>query len=563
MIKIVTTDEMRKIERAADAAGISYAEMMQRAGRSVAEVGKLLLGDLSASLRVAVLVGPGNNGGDGLVAARILKEEEGIEVAAYLLKARTNDDDVFTAARDAGVFIANAADDVRRTVLADLVSNADLLIDALLGTGAHLPINGDLLKLLDQIHKTIEQRSQRPELIWPAVPTSSARDKPIIVAVDCPSGLNCDTGELDETTLQANVTVTFGAAKVGQLTFPGADSVGELVVADIGVPDTLLELADIQLELADGTSVGAILPRRPRNGHKGTFGRAVITAGSINYAGAAALCGAAAYRAGAGLVTLAVAQVIYPILAAQLPEVTWILLPHEMGAINSAAANVFFDEIGDVDALLIGPGLGREEETGAFLRGIIGGQAQSAKRSRLGFGDSADQQNENTKHALPDNLVIDADGLYLLADIEDWWTLVPANTVITPHPGEMSRLTGVAVQDVQTDRIELAREKAAEWGVVVVLKGAFTIVASPEGRVIVIPFASDALATAGTGDVLAGCITGLMAQGLSAFEAAVAGAYIHALAGSLAAYGHSTRSVVAGDVIRALAMAFAAIEPHS
>jgi ADP-dependent NAD(P)H-hydrate dehydratase / NAD(P)H-hydrate epimerase len=333
-------------------------------------------------------------------------------------------------------------------------------------------------------------------------------------------------------------------------------------VADIGISDTLPSLAEVNIELADGVSAGEMLPERPRNSHKGTFGRAVVVAGSINYTGAAALSGAAAYRAGAGLVTLAVAQPIYPILAAQLPEVTWILMPHEMGVINTAAVSVLFEEMGEAEALLLGPGLGSEEATGEFVRGLLGGQSRSSKRSGMGFGGRSDTAAEVENRQLPAKMVIDADGLNLLAEIDDWWTLVPEETVLTPHPGEMARLAGISMQEVLATRFDLARQKAADWGVTVVLKGAFTLVAEPGGRLVVIPFATDALATAGTGDVLAGCITGLMAQGAPAFEAAVSGAYLHGLAGTMAAYGSSTRSVIAGDLLRVVPSAFAAIESH-
>jgi ADP-dependent NAD(P)H-hydrate dehydratase / NAD(P)H-hydrate epimerase len=562
MIKVVTVEQMREIERIADESGLTYSEMMQHAGKGVADVVKLMMPGPSENSRVVVLVGPGNNGGDGLVTARILREDLGIEVSAYLLKPRADDDAEYAAARDVGVFIAHAGDDQRWRVLTQLIANADIVIDALLGTGARLPVDGNLLDLLRHAQQSLHRPLTQPELTWPAVPTSPPLSRPIVIAVDCPSGLNCDSGELDPAALYASITVTFGAAKVGQFIFPGADAVGELVVAEIGIPHDQVALASVDIELADGINVGMSLPPRSRNSHKGTFGRAVVVAGSINYTGAAALSGSAVYRAGAGLVTMAVAQAIYPILAAQLPEATWILLPHELGVINSAAASVLFAEMGEADVMLFGPGLGRDDETGEFVRGLLGSQTKASNRSGLGFGGRADPKQDSGDRQLPSKLVIDADGLNLLATIDNWWTMLPENTVLTPHPGEMGRLTGISMQDVIANRFDLARQKAAEWGVVIVLKGAFTIVAEPGGRLVVIPFASDALATAGTGDVLAGCITGLMAQGSSAYDAAVAGTYLHGLAGILAAYGSSTRSVIASDLLRAIPSAFAAIEPH-
>jgi NAD(P)H-hydrate epimerase len=306
--------------------------------------------------------------------------------------------------------------------------------------------------------------------------------------------------------------------------------------------------------------VSALLPERPQNSHKGTYGRAVVAAGSINYTGAAALAGAAAYRAGAGLVTMAVPQAIYPILAAQLAEATWLLLPHELGVLNPAAAEVFHNEVGDFNALLLGPGMGREKATAGFLRSLLRAE-QQPKRGSIGFVARASEQGRDVRSSLPSRLVIDADGLNLLSDIEGWHDLLPAETVVTPHPGEMARLTGLETSQINADRIGIARVKASEWGVVVVLKGAFTVIAEPGGRVVLSPFATDALATAGTGDVLAGCIVGLMAQGLRAFDAAVAATYMHGLAGKLAGQEAGTRSVVAGDVLRALPAALTLVEP--
>lgn len=567
MIKVVSVDQMRAIERATDAAGVSYAQMMQHAGRAVAEVVKDLLGTESSGRRVAVLVGPGNNGGDGLVAARILKEETEAEVGCYLLKARGEDDDVFTAARNSGVFVAMAGDDQRWRVLKNMVSAADVVIDALLGTGARLPIEGDLKKLLQVAAGALErdpfgrEREEASRAVWPAAPLPRSRSRPTIVAVDCPSGLDTDTGALDPVTIPADLTVTFAAAKFGQLTFPGAAAVGELVVVDIGTPPDLPELSGIKVELADGAAVGRLLPRRSPDSHKGTYGRAVIIAGSVNYTGAAVLAGEAAYRSGAGLVTMAVPQAIYPILAARFRETTWLLLPHDMGVISEKAIEVLRDELGEAQAMLLGPGLGREDSTKAFMRGLFHGERQ-AKRGSIGF--RAPDQGERVaekRFEFPAPLIIDADGLNLLSEIDEWWKLLPAGTVITPHPGEMSRLAGITSDAIRADRIGVAASRAAAWNCVVVLKGAFTVVAEPGGRVVVIPFATDALATAGTGDVLSGCIAGLVAQGMEPFEAAVAGAYLHGLAGRIAGEKVGvTRSVVAGDVANALPDAFARVE---
>lgn len=564
MPKIVTTDQMRAIERAADAQGHSYAAMMERAGRAVAERVKQLLAG-SEQPRVAVIVGPGNNGGDGLVAARILAQElEGASVGAFLLKLRGDDDDVFARARDAGVFIASADDDKAAgyRVLQNLVANADVLIDALFGTSLRLPIKGDAAKVLQAAHKAITlRRAERPAPPYttPADPDLTAPDDgPIIVAVDCPSGLDCDTGALDKLTLPAHETITFAAAKPGLLTFPGAEAVGTLHIADIGLPSRLPELDEIALTLVDAAEVRARLPQRPRDSHKGTFGKAMVVAGSLNYTGAAYLAAAAAYRAGAGLVTVGAPQIIVPVLAGMLPEATWLLLPHDLGVINEAAVKVLRTELAGYSALLLGPGFGREDVTGEFLRELLRPQEEVRHSRAIGFVPN-EPAGETARPAtdLPP-LVIDADGLNLLAAMDGWPRLLPPGTILTPHPGEFARLARLEREDVQANRIPLAQAKAAEWNCVVVLKGAFTVVAAPDGRTAVEPFATSALASAGTGDVLAGAIAGLLAQGLAPFDAALCAGWLHGMAGVRAAGLLETAiSVTAGDVLELLPDALA------
>ncbi len=567
MPKIVTVEQMRAIEQASDKKGHSYADMMDHAGHAVAErVLHLLAG--RPQPRVAVLVGPGNNGGDGLVAARVLAGEiDPGSVGVFLLAERDEDDPVFAAARDAGVFLATAADDKAGgfRVLQNLVGNADVVIDALFGTSLRLPIKDDAAKVLQAAAKALAlRRAERPRPAYttPAEPGDElAGDGPIVVAVDCPSGLDCDTGELDRHALHAHETITFAAAKPGLLAFPGAEAVGVLHVADIGLPGNLPELNDVPLTLVDASIAGQLLPPRPIDSHKGTFGKAMVVAGSLNYTGAAYLAAHAAYRVGSGLVTVAAPQIIVPALAAMLPEATWLLLPHDMGVINEPAVKVLRKELEGYSALLLGPGFGRETVTGDFLRELLQPKEEIRRSRAIGFVPSAAQDGDEALAAHLPPLVIDADGLNLLAAHEDWPGLVPPGTILTPHPGEFARLAGVEIADVQADRLALAAGKAAEWGCVVVLKGAFTVIAAPDGRTAVLPFASAALASAGTGDVLAGAIVGLLAQGLEPFEAAVAGAWLHGLAGVRAAdLLGTTASVTAGDVLELLPEAYALAE---
>jgi NAD(P)H-hydrate epimerase len=297
------------------------------------------------------------------------------------------------------------------------------------------------------------------------------------------------------------------------------------------------------------------LPDRPLDSHKGTFGTALIAAGSVNYTGAAVLAGEAAYRAGAGLVQLAIPASIHAAIAGEFPEATWVLLPHSTGVIASGAAEVLAKNFERATALLIGPGLGSESTTREFIENILTGESASAKRKsmvRIGFVHEETKSANEVKSDLPP-LIIDADGLRLLAQIKDWHAKLPAPAILTPHPGEMSGLTDLSKEEIQEDRQSVAARFAKEWGHIVVLKGAFTVIASPDGRTTVIPVASPALARAGTGDVLAGLIVGLRAQGLDAYDAAVVGAWIHAQAGLYAADDLGTNtSVMAGDVLNSV-----------
>ena len=539
MPKIVTVEQMRAIEAAADRGGLTYAQMMENAGRAAAEE-ILRRVQVDDQTRVLVLCGSGNNGGDGLVAAYHLAEA-GAQVSAYLTKMRDEGDPLIARLRARGVLVVDGENDQRWRVLKNLTSGARVIVDALLGTGAQLPVKGKLGTMLSNVGKVLEER----------------RERPMVAAVDCPSGADCDTGMLDQATLRADFTVTLAAVKAGLLRFPAANTTGELVVADIGIPPDLLELRDVTLELATAEWVRGLLPARPRDAHKGTFGRALVAAGSVNFAGAAYLAGAAAYRAGAGLVTLAVPGPVYPILAGMLPEATWVVLPSDMGVIAVGAHEVLAKELGSSQALLLGPGFGQEKSTGQFLRRVLGSEDEPT-RGRIGFVSVAPEQASRAS-ALPPT-VVDADALKLMAEIPNWPGRLPKPAVLTPHPGEMAVLTGIGKDEIQADRVGAARRHAAEWGHVVVLKGAFTVVASPEGQAAVIPFATPALARAGTGDVLAGAITGLLAQGMAAYQAAVAGAYLHGLAGVRAAARLGTAaSVVAGDVLQALPEAIASL----
>ncbi len=536
MQRIVTRDQMRGIERAADAGGLSYAQMMENAGRGVAEAILSRWPEVEGK-RVSVLVGSGNNGGDGLVAGRHLAER-GARVAFYLVKPRPDSDSNLSRVRETQLLVAVAGDDQRWRVLKNMMASADLVIDAVLGTGFRLPLEGEAQQVLEVARSAIAAREA----------------KPIVVALDNPSGVDVDSGEAASETIPADRTVTLAAAKTGLLSFPAAGLTGDLVVGSIGLDPELPELQAVRSFLVEPSDIRMWLPARPRDAHKGTFGRALVVAGCLNFPGAAALAGLGAYRVGAGLVTLAVPAPVQAGIVPLLPEATWILLPHDTGVISGEAATVLARELGGCDSLLIGPGLGHEETTREFIARLLG------HRGKPGIGFLAPGSKEEWAHTPLPPLVIDADGLRLLTSLDDWPSLLPRQTVLTPHPGEMAMMTGATKDVIQKDRLAFAREWAGRWGQIVVLKGAYTVVASPDGDVFVIPFATAALARGGTGDVLAGAIVGLIAQGLPSLQAAVTGAYLHGLAGEQAADGiGTTASVLAGDVADCLPEAIAAV----
>jgi NAD(P)H-hydrate epimerase len=525
--KIVTVEQMRQIEKSADKSGLTYDQMMENAGRAVADAVLARIGEPTAK-RIVILVGSGNNGGDGLVAGHYLAEA-GAQVSAYLVGSRPESDANLARFRSHGSLIANAADDQRHRVLKNLLTTADVVIDAVLGTGFKLPLRDSAEIALGAAAKSLEGREKRP----------------LIVAVDCPSGMDCDTGEIAAQALRADLTVTLAAAKVGLFRFPGAASIGELMVADIGVTADQPEIASIKTELAAAEVIREWLVARPPDAHKGTFGRALIVAGSVNFPGAAALAGLAAYRVGAGLVTLAVPTPIQALIAPQLPEATWILLPHELGVISEGAVEILKDELPATQSMLLGPGFGQDRATAAFVGRLLG-VGEAAHRSRIGFVHAEEPSEEIS--SLPP-CVIDADGLKLLSRLEGWPGRLPRLSILTPHPGEMAVLTGTPKEQIQSDRLSTATRWSAEWGHVVVLKGAYTVVAAPDGEATMIPIATPALARAGTGDVLAGAIAGLLAQGIPSYKAAVLGAFLHGRAGLLAAEERGTAtSVLAGEV---------------
>ncbi|MEX0785086.1 MAG: NAD(P)H-hydrate dehydratase, partial [Dehalococcoidia bacterium] len=473
---------------------------MEEAGLAVAQEVWVNLGAVPER-KVVLLIGPGNNGGDGLVAARHLADW-GAQTAVVLLLPRAQDDANLKqlAEREVGVHDAAALDEA--------LAGAEAIVDAVLGTGRARPIEGALARALDRVMEVARAGPLAPKLI----------------AVDLPTGVDADTGAADPHALRADATVALGCSKAGLHTLPGAEYAGHIEVVDIGLPADAVDA--LPVELLNARWVRERLPARPAGANKGTFGRVLAVAGSKLYAGAARLAALGALRCGAGLVTVACPASVQPLVAAGMSEATYLPLPDAGGFVAAEAAVEVARALDGYDTLLLGPGLGQGAQQEAFVRQLLCSLAEDGPA-----------------------VLIDADGLNNLAKLPRWHERVAARCVLTPHPGEHARLTGRSIAEVQSDRLASAREAAQAWGQTVVLKGAYTVVATPDGRAAVNPYANPALASAGTGDVLAGVAAGLLAQGLAPFEAGCCAAYLHAAAAEGLRAELGDAGMLAGDLL--------------
>jgi NAD(P)H-hydrate epimerase len=505
-MKLVTAAEMRQLEAAAIAAGSSEAQLMEEAGLAVAQESWMLLGTLEGR-HILVLAGPGNNGGDGLVAARHLYDW-GADVTVYLPKGH-REPSRLDELRAREVPIIDGATDPAGEQLAAQLAIADLVVDALLGIGQRLPLDPE-----DPIGRALTALAA----------TRASYQPPKIVAVDVPTGLDSDTGAVDPLLVRPDMTVTFGLPKVGMYQAPGSDAVGRVQVIDIGIPKEATEA--VSLELITSRWVRQHLPARPVDANKGSFGRVLIVGGSRRYRGAVTLAAAGAYRAGAGLVTIATTGELVDGLAAALPEATWLpLSPGPEGTLAGEAAIALRHEWGAARAAVLGPGLSLTDDTRALTWAVL--------------PDTADCAG---------GVVVDADALNALAAMDDAPERLHPRVILTPHPGEMARLLHTTVADVQHDRLAAARAAAARFGCIVVLKGAHTVVAGPGGEASLSPFANPLLATAGSGDVLAGIIAGYLAQGAEPFTAARLGTYLHAAVAEALTGEYGRAGLLAGEI---------------
>jgi len=501
-MKIVTAEEMRRIDHNCSSSVLPASLLMENAGSGAAEEAKRILGDLTRQ-NILFLIGPGNNGGDGLVAARCLRDW-GAWVCVYLLAKRKNDSNL-DRIHQRQIPCFYASEDTEYGELQQLLRETSCVVDSLLGTGRLRPLEGVYKDTLDIVSARKKKRGFQ------------------VIAMDLPTGMDATTGEADEACLKADYSITLAFPKTGLFKFPGAELVGRLSVVDIGIPPHMAD--DITNELVTADMAAQLLPKRPLIANKGNFGKALVAAGSLNYIGAAYLACNGAMRVGAGLVTLATPASLLPILASRLTESTYLPLPEtEPGTISLQAAEVLGKQFPNYQSLLLGCGLGQKGATMKFITAAF------------------------LQPGIPP-LVVDADGLNTLARIPNWWQDLRRDAVLTPHPGEMARLCDTTIEEIQADREGFTVRKAVEWQKTIVLKGAFTVIASPEGCCRISPFANPGLATAGTGDVLSGVIAGLLAQKLSLFDAASLGVYLHGMTAERVRDTMGDSGMLAGDIL--------------
>lgn len=505
-MNLVTVAQMRKIEQQGNAAGVGYDQMIQTVGAAIAaevdhryhDVGCCVLG----------LIGSGNNGRDTLAAMTGLLQR-GWRATAILTGNHGNPAPELEDFKQHGGQAFEWADISSNSQQIDILNQADVILDGIYGIGFHLPLNQEV-KLINRAIKL----NKNPNTI--------------ILAVDCPSGMDCNSGQVDEDTLPALGTIIIEAAKFGQLTMPSFSYLGELIPVSLKLPNDLPVYEEINRSVLTAETFHRLLPPRPLESNKGTYGTVSIAGGSDKYPGAPLIAGKAAVRSGCGMVRMVVPECVKQSGIGLLVEAIWEPSAHFMNQLPTLKGK---------NAVLIGPGLGQSDESSALFWSLL-----------------------DTLHDLNLPVVIDADGLNLLAREPDWHNRLPRNTILTPHPGEMARLSGISVEEVQENRLALCEAEAAKRSTTIVLKGALTLICHPDGSTAVMPFADSCLAKAGSGDMLAGIIAGFAAQGASAYDAARLGVFLHASAGSYAKKeAGQAYSVTIPDLIDSISTAFRSI----
>jgi ADP-dependent NAD(P)H-hydrate dehydratase / NAD(P)H-hydrate epimerase len=518
-MRLVKASEIQEMDRVTiEEIGIPGVVLMENAARGASRV---FLTHFAPPLnsRVLILCGRGNNGGDGYVMARVLSQA-GLKVTVLVLaEFRKIAGDALVnlqILRQMGLDILEVTSEQQWNKQRRLLKNCDFIIDGLLGTGLNSSVRGFYARVIDELN-----RANKP-----------------VTAIDIPSGLNADTGQVMGVAARADLTITFGFPKIGQLVFPGAGLVGRLVRIDIGIPNAVAERIPSRYRLIDAGDFRELFASEKPDIHKGNRGHLLVLAGSTGKTGAATLTSLGALRAGAGLVTLGIPKSLNPILENKLTEAMTFSLPETPeSSLSLEAEKQIFKLMEGKTAVAIGPGLSTHAETSLLVRRIV------------------------AKCPLP--VVIDADGLNALSADLGVLAKCRGRAILTPHPGEMARLTGIRNSDVQADRIGVAEAFVQKHGCCLVLKGARTVVAEPEGQIHINPTGNPALSSGGSGDVLTGLIAGFLARGWALSKAAAAGVYLHGLAADRLSEDMGRSGILAGellDVIPGLASSLARAE---
>ncbi|MCI9273962.1 MAG: NAD(P)H-hydrate dehydratase [Clostridiales bacterium] len=493
---------MRALEQAAVNQGETYLGLMDQAGTAAAQVIKEMACRLQ---RAVILCGKGNNGGDGFVIARRLREH-GVLVSVILLEGEPCTQDaahMFTKMGEVEVLT------YQQPECSDLVQQADVVVDAVYGIGFRGSIQSQYASLIEGVNRCSAQ----------------------IFAVDLPSGAQGDTGKIEGSCIRADVTITFTTLKPAHVLLPASDYCGKTVVVQVGISPALLDSSPSVMGVIGEETVRRALPVRAKNSHKGTYGALLSVCGSLGMAGAAMLSAGAALRCGVGLLRLAVPKSIYPVVAGVLPEPVYLPLnENNKGTLSKQCQARLQGELGFATACLIGCGMGCNSDTQQLVSGLL---------------DQAE---------IP--LIIDADGINALCANIDRVKAAKAPVIVTPHPGEMARLIGCTAAQVQANRLEYSRKFAQEYRVILVLKGADTLIALPDERVFVNRTGNPGMARGGSGDVLAGMIASFAAQGIAPEDAALCGVYLHGLAGDRCAEECSLTGMLPTDLIERLPKLF-------
>ncbi len=493
-MKLVTVNDMRELEQTAfNQYGVSSLVMMENAAQGFCEELKAARGDLRDK-KINIFCGSGNNGGDGFAIARLLsvrgaspKVFVGFDLDKLKGDARTN----YELAVKFGIPVSE---------FSGLIDKCDIAVDALYGTGLHGEISGEEAEMVRYMNNC----------------------GAFVAAVDMPSGAKADNGEVSKNCVKADITVTFAAPKVGQFLYPAKKYVGRLSVAPISIPDELIKEHKSNLYTLD-KSVFSLMPERAEDAHKGSFGKVLVFAGSKGMCGAAVMASEAALKSGAGMATLATPKCVADIAASKLTEVMTAALPVDGDAVSKSAITMLSEKIKEQDVLLMGPGLSGGEN----VKSIVMQLASESKKP----------------------MIIDADALNALKGSINILKKKKAPAVLTPHLVEFSRISGHSIEEIRSNRIALAHNFAKEFDVTLVLKGADTFVCCPDGRVFINTISNSGMATAGSGDVLAGIIAGVAAQGADLCDAACLGVHLHTIAGSLASEKKGEYGMTAVDIL--------------